>query len=30
MIGYIYLHNCCEAPDYYDYSDDKFYKELEL
>lgn len=23
-------YNCCEAPDYYDYSDDDFYKELNL
>lgn len=23
-------YNCCEAPDYYDYEDDGFYKELKL
>jgi hypothetical protein len=23
-------YNCCEAPDYYDYSDDAFYKEIKL
>lgn len=23
-------YNCCEAPDYYDYSDDDFYKEIKL
>ena len=23
-------YNCCEAPDYYDYSEDDFYKEIKL